>query len=74
MTKLWYLATMNDGLFVINRRPQPAPVDFVNPSLEPPEIVIPLPSNDRMTQTAAELLIAAHNACINNMIHGETYD
>lgn len=61
MRELWYLATMNDGLFVINRKPQPAPVDFVNTSLESPEIVIPLPGNDRQTQTVAELLIAAHN-------------
>lgn len=36
---IWYLATMNDGLFVIDRKPRPAPVDYVNPNLEPPSVV-----------------------------------
>lgn len=60
--QLWYLATMNDGLFIVNRKPQPAPIDVTNTSLTSPEIVIPLPGNDRFTQRVAEIIVAVHNA------------
>lgn len=58
----WYVATMNDGLFIVNRPPHPAPVDYVNTNSTPPETVIPLRHNDAIMQAVAEEIVAAHNA------------
>lgn len=65
--KKWYLAVMNDGLFIVDAQPAPAPVDHVNPIRRPiPSLVIPLRHNDRITQQVAERIVAEHNAEIDN--------
>lgn len=62
--ELWYLATMNDGLAIIDVQPAPAPVDYVNPNRRAPSLIIPLRHNDRVTQEVAEQIVAEHNAAI----------
>ena len=64
--KKWYLAAMNDGLFIVDVMPAPAPVDHVNPSRPIPSLVIPLHHNDRITQETAGRIVAAHNAEIDS--------
>jgi hypothetical protein len=60
--KKWYLATMNDGLFIVDVMPAPAPMDHVNPNKLAHSLIIPLRNNDRVTQEVAAQIIAAHNA------------
>lgn len=59
--KKWYLAAMNDGLFIVDAPPAPAPVDHVNPNRTMPSLVIPLRHNDLITQQVAERIVAEHN-------------
>ena len=58
----WYLAAMNDGLFIVDVMPAPAPVDHVNPNKLAHSLIIPLRNADRVTQEVAAQIIAAHNA------------
>jgi len=64
MGDLWYVATMNNGLFIIDHKPAPAPVDYVNTSIPAPSLVIPLRHNDRVTQEVAEQIVSEHNAAL----------
>lgn len=61
---LWYVATMNDGLAIIDVEPAPAPVDAVNPHRPAPSLVIPLRHADRVTQEVAEEIVREHNDAI----------
>lgn len=59
----WYVATMNDCIFIINRQPRPAPIDYPNPRVGP-DLVISMRSGSRETQELAEAIVAAHNATV----------
>ena len=67
LNDLWYVATMNDGLAIIDVKPAPAPVDAVNPNRPAPALIIPLRHNDRATQKAAEEIVREHNAAISRV-------
>ena len=62
--RLWYVATMNDGLAIIDVKPAPAPVDSINPKRPAPSLIIPLRHADRDTQEVAEEIVREHNAAI----------
>ena len=64
MTK-WYVATMNDAIFIVDVKPHLAPVDSINPLLPQPTVVIPMGSGDRKTQQLAEEIVEAHNNSTN---------
>lgn len=60
-TKKIYLAAKNDGLFIIDKPPRPAPAD--DPADIPNVTVIArFCDNSRETQTLAEAMVAAYNA------------
>jgi hypothetical protein len=58
----WYVATMNDGIFIINTKPHPAPVDYVNPNAPEPTMVISMRSGSREAEELAQQIVNAHNA------------
>jgi hypothetical protein len=58
----WYVATMNDGIFIINQKPHPVPVDYVNPNASGPSLVISMRSGSRGIGEIAEQIVTAHNA------------
>jgi len=60
----WYVAAMNDCIFIIDREPRPTPVDHVNPSLPVPSVVISMRSGSRETQEIAERIVEAHNKSV----------
>lgn len=60
----WYVATMNDCIFIVNRKPRPAPVDHVNPNTPAPGVVISMRSGSREVQRIAEEITEAHNATV----------
>jgi hypothetical protein len=62
--KKWYLATMNDGLFIVDV--MLASVDHLNQNKLTHSLIIPLRHNDRVTQEVAAQIIAAHNAEIDS--------
>src|ERR1043165_8395065 len=65
----WYVAAMNDGLFIVNEKPRPAPVDYVNPSLPGPSLVIPMRGGGKELQELAEEIVAAHNARLTKSVN-----
>lgn len=67
MSELWYLATMNDGLAIVNVKPAPAPIDEVNPNRPAPSLIIALKHNDRATQEVAEEIVREHNAAMSRV-------
>jgi len=63
MNGTWYIGTMNDGLFIIDQPPQPAPVDYtcgMNHDLN----VIAAMGNDK---ARTEAIVAAHNEAIRTL-------
>lgn len=58
--KRWYVGTMNDGYFVIDQKPQPAPVDYVCDMDHDVNVIAACGSKKEL----AELLVAEHNARI----------
>jgi hypothetical protein len=59
----WYIGTMNDGLFIIDRPPKPVPVDYL--TIGDPELkVIAAMGNDKIR---AEEIVAAHNEVVNKL-------
>jgi hypothetical protein len=58
----WYVATMNDGIFIINQKPHPAPVDHINPNAPGPSLIISMRSGSREAEEIAEQIVSAHNA------------
>lgn len=66
----WYVATMNDGIFIINQKPHPVPVDYVNPNASGPSLVISMRSGSRCAEEIAERIVAAHNAELDAEVRG----
>lgn len=64
MSSKWYIAAMNDCVFIIDRQPRPAPVDYISPTLPMPNVVISMQSGSREAQEMAKQIVAAHNADI----------
>jgi hypothetical protein len=62
--KTWYVATMNDCIFIVNSKPHPAPVDGVNPNHPSPSVVISMRSGSHESQEIAERIVAEHNKTI----------
>jgi hypothetical protein len=62
MNGKWYIGTMNDGLFIIDQPPQPAPVDYAC-GMNHDVNVIAAMGNDRVR---AEAIVAAHNEAVAN--------
>jgi hypothetical protein len=60
----WYVAAMNDCIFIVDQQPRPAPVDHVNPNLPAPNVVISMRSGSREAQEIAELIVNEHNAAM----------
>lgn len=60
----WYVAAMNDCIFIVDQEPRPAPVDHVNPNLPAPSVVISMRSGSREAQEIAERVVREHNASI----------
>jgi len=56
----WYIGTMNDGLFIIDQPPQPAPIDYAC-GIDHDVNVIAAMGNDRIR---TEAIVAAHNETI----------
>ncbi|HEX2878776.1 MAG TPA: Lar family restriction alleviation protein [Polyangiaceae bacterium] len=61
----WYVATMNDCIFIVDQQPRPAPVDHVNPNAPAPSVVISMRSGSREAQEIAEEIVKAHNGDTN---------
>jgi hypothetical protein len=59
----WYIGTMNDGLFIINRPPRPAPVDYLTAG-DPDLKVIASMGNDKLR---TEAIVKAHNEVIEQL-------
>jgi len=57
----WYVAAMNDCIFIIDQKPHPAPIDYVNETAPAPSVVISMRSGSREAQEIAEQIVAAHN-------------
>jgi len=64
MNNRWYVAAMNDCIFIINRKPHPAPIDYVNPNTPAPSVVISIRSGGRDAEEIASQIVNAHNAAI----------
>lgn len=62
--RLWYVATMSDGLAIVDVKPAPAPVDTINPHRPAPSLIIPLRHADRVTQEVTEEIVREHNAAL----------
>ena len=56
--KKWYVGTMNDACFIIDQKPRPAPVDYINSNALPNVNVIAGPIDGDMAQKICD----AHNA------------
>lgn len=56
-----YVAAMNDGLFIIDQPPRPAPVDYTNPHTAPDTNCIAALGADR---ALADKLVAAWNGVL----------
>lgn len=54
----WYVGTMNDGYFVIDKPPQPAPVDYCCTMNHDVNVIAACGSNEQL----ARLLVSEHNA------------
>lgn len=55
----WFVGAMNDGLFIIDEPPRPAPVDFINPNAgQNTRVIAKLPENDRRADKEAAVLAA----------------
>lgn len=59
----WHLGAMNDGLFIIDQPPQPAPVDYFC-DVDHDVNVIAAMGTDR---TKAKAIIEAHNTAIDKL-------
>jgi hypothetical protein len=60
--RTWYVAAMNDCIFIVDEKPHPVPVDYVNPNLPQPSVVISMRSGSREAQETAEQIVVAHNS------------
>jgi hypothetical protein len=60
----WYVATMNDCIFIVDREPHPAPIDRINPDAPAPNVVMSMRSRSREAQAIADQIVAEHNAAI----------
>lgn len=60
----WYVAAMNDCIFIVDQEPRPTPVDHVNPNLPAASVVISMRSGSREAQEIAELIVGEHNAAM----------
>ena len=56
--KRWYVGAMNDGLFIIDQPPSPAPLDHVNPDRHKDAMVIAWSGS----REDADRIVDAHNA------------
>lgn len=56
----WYLGAMNDGLFIIDEPPQPAPIDYFCDADHSVNVIVAM-GNDR---ARAEAIIEAHNTIV----------
>jgi hypothetical protein len=54
----WYVGTMNDGYFVVDQKPQPAPVDHACDIDHGVNVIAACGSRKDL----ADLLVAEHNA------------
>lgn len=63
----WYVATMNDCIFITDEPPRPSTDDRVFRS--GPSLVISLRSGSRDAQEAAEEIVAAHNGDLERLSH-----
>lgn len=62
----WYIGTMNDGLFIINTKPQPAPVDYpFHDRGDGPTLVIPVSA---LGSERANEIVAAHNKAVEALL------
>lgn len=59
----WYVATMNDCIFIIDRKPKPAPVDYIGTEMDC-EVCISMESGSKQAQMLAETIVEAHNATV----------
>lgn len=64
----WYIGTMNDGLFIIDQPPQPAPVDYAC-AIDHDVNVIAAMGNDKVR---AEAIVEAHNKVVERYEHLQT--
>lgn len=53
-----HVGTMNDGLFIIDRAPRPAPNDF-GPANGPTAVIATMTNNDRAASSLAHQFVAA---------------
>lgn len=59
----WYVATMNDCIFIIDQKPRPAPVDYMTTEMDC-GVCISMQSGSKQVQALAELIVEAHNLSI----------
>lgn len=59
----WYVATMNDCIFIIDQKPRPAPVDYMTAEMDC-GVCISMQSGSKQAQALAELIVEAHNLSI----------
>lgn len=59
--KKWYLASKNDGLFIINAPPRPSTDDEVHDRADGPTMVVCVSGLD---EARAASIVAAHNATL----------
>lgn len=57
----WYVAAMNDCIFIIDQPPRPAPVDYITTEMDC-GICISMQSGSKQAQMLAETIVGAHNA------------
>ncbi len=57
----WYLGSMNDGLFIINRQPSPNATDFPPHDEYGPDVALNVVA---LTEERAQAIVDAHNAAI----------
>lgn len=56
----WFVGTMNDALFILDKPPRPAPVDAINPNVgKDTRVIAKLAENDRRADADARLIAAA---------------
>lgn len=62
----WHIGTMNDGLFIINTKPQPAPVDYpFHDRKDGPTLVIPVSA---LGSERANEIVTAHNKAVEALL------
>lgn len=64
MNGMWYLGAKNDGLFIIDRPPQPAPMDFDTGTLHDVNVIVAMPDGSPKSEAWARVIISAHNATV----------